>query len=493
MEVGIAKRSRMLLLLSSVVALTTSACGRSSRDAQSQAPVHGHQHAGVGYSSTPTYPNPGSDYASAGGYPIPESPQHEAGQTVDSDQIYVTEQNYAETETEVPDQLGYETLSNNERVTVVTYVHTYPEAIDTYPRVYWAGRWYYNVHGSFVWWDPYFDSWCYYWGPPVPLIAVWNYHYPWVAFHWGVGYYGPSWYWGGVGYYGYHAYGRPPTHYQPPVANAGGPRPQHSPNQSSGSPKPPSSGGKRPIAANKPAPGTAAGNRPSAASKPTTGTAAGGTAAGNRPSTVNKVKPGPRPTTGKRPVAANRPQPGPRPTAGKKPVRPRPPNAGTSAGKRPNVASGGGTPPSWAPPKARPRPPAANSRPRPSASSQPRPSGPPPGWGKAPSGWTKRPSSTTYKVVTPNRRPQNGRPQPASRPNSGKSPQARPNSGKRPSSSKRPPSRTYKTPSRGRRPAPSTRPNSRPRPQTRPAPRPRPQTRPAPRPRPTPSRSRKRG
>ena len=69
--------------------------------------------------------------------------------------------------------VGYESLSSGDKVYVVTYVHTYPEPIDTYPRVYWSGRWYYNVNGDFVFWSPAY-GWVYYWGPPLPLVACWN-------------------------------------------------------------------------------------------------------------------------------------------------------------------------------------------------------------------------------------------------------------------------------------------------------------------------------
>jgi hypothetical protein len=155
--------------------------------------------------------------------------------------VYVQDQYFADPFEQQPaEMIGYETMSTGEQVVVVTYVHTYPEAIETFPRVYWAGRWYYNVHGSFVFWDPYWSVWSYYWGPPAPLVVCWNYHYPWVAYSWGVGYYGPGWYWGGVGYYGYHAYGRPPDYWRPshsPNGDPGGPtggRPSTPPNNGGG-------------------------------------------------------------------------------------------------------------------------------------------------------------------------------------------------------------------------------------------------------------------
>jgi hypothetical protein len=156
--------------------------------------------------------------------------------------VYVDQQVYAQPVEQYPaEMLGYETMSSGEQVVVVTYVHTYVDPIETYPRVYWAGRWYYNVGGTFVFWDPYWNTWTYYWGPPAPLCIAWNYHYPWVAYSWGVGYYGAGWYWGGAGYYGWHAYGRPPSGWRPshgPNGDPGGPtdggRPSHSPNGDGG-------------------------------------------------------------------------------------------------------------------------------------------------------------------------------------------------------------------------------------------------------------------
>ncbi len=111
-----------------------------------------------------------------------------------------------------PEALGYEELSNGEQVVVVEYVHTYPEEIETFPQVAWAGRTYYNVHGDFVYWSDGW-GWCYYLGPPGPLVTYWNGYYPWAPYAWGVGYYGPGWYWGGVGMYGYHAYGLSVVHH----------------------------------------------------------------------------------------------------------------------------------------------------------------------------------------------------------------------------------------------------------------------------------------
>ena len=58
------------------------------------------------------------------------------------------------------------------------------------PSGYAKGRYYYNVHGDFVYYDPYWGTWVYYYGPPAPLVACWNGYYPWAPYYWGVGYYG---------------------------------------------------------------------------------------------------------------------------------------------------------------------------------------------------------------------------------------------------------------------------------------------------------------
>jgi hypothetical protein len=123
--------------------------------------------------------------------------------------VYVADQTYSEQVVEGRQVVGYDTLSDGTRVEVVTYVHTYPDPLDTFPRVYWGGSWYYNVNGDFVYWSPAYGGWVYYWGPPAPLVSCWNVYYPWAPYYWGVGFYGAGWYWGGVGYYGYHAYGVP--------------------------------------------------------------------------------------------------------------------------------------------------------------------------------------------------------------------------------------------------------------------------------------------
>ena len=121
---------------------------------------------------------------------------------------------YEEPPAEAPQgAVGYETLSDDTKVVVVQYVHTYPEPLDTFPRVYWSGRWYYNVHGDFVYYSDWYGGWVYYYGPPAPLVAYWNSYYPWAPYYWGMGYYGAGWYWGGVGVYGYHAYGLPVVHH----------------------------------------------------------------------------------------------------------------------------------------------------------------------------------------------------------------------------------------------------------------------------------------
>ena len=189
----------------------------------------------------PAYADPAyAQQAYAQQYQAGDLPRQDAGY----DDIYVQGQTYAQPTQEMPELVGYDAMSNGEQVAVVYYVHTYPEAIETFPRVYWAGRWYYNVQGSFVFWDPYYGSWCYYWGPPAPLVVAWNYHYPWVTYSWGVGYYGAGWYWGGVGVYGYHSYGRPSHHWHDHYG-----RPSRSPNADPGGPTgggpsvPPNNGG----------------------------------------------------------------------------------------------------------------------------------------------------------------------------------------------------------------------------------------------------------
>ncbi|MBC8068982.1 MAG: hypothetical protein IAG13_11665, partial [Deltaproteobacteria bacterium] len=132
------------------------------------------------------------------------------------DDIYVADSTYVErttttttTTTTDGNPIGYDTLSDGTKVEVVTYVHSYPEPIETFPRVYWGGRWYYNVNGDFVFFNDTYNGWSYYWGPPAPLVSCWNGYYPWAPYYWGSGFYGAGWYWGGVGYYGYHAYGLP--------------------------------------------------------------------------------------------------------------------------------------------------------------------------------------------------------------------------------------------------------------------------------------------
>lgn len=143
------------------------------------------------------------------------APRTVIAQPGDYDDIYVTQSTpaaapvNASADPSQPPALGYDTLSDGSQVQVVTYVHTYPDPIDSYPRVYWGGNWYYNVNGDFVFFSPAYGGWVYYWGPPAPLVACWNGYYPWAPYYWGVGFYGAGWYWGGVGYYGYHAYGVP--------------------------------------------------------------------------------------------------------------------------------------------------------------------------------------------------------------------------------------------------------------------------------------------
>ena len=248
--------SRLTLVTAALVALVSlSGCSRANSRA----------------TANPTYAPPNAVAYQQANYQTGDLPR---ANTAYAD-VYVQDQYYAPATAGYPtDTLGYETLSTGDQVAVVTYVHTYPEAIETFPRVYWAGRWYYNVQGSFVFWDPYWDTWAYYYGPPVPLVYTWNYHYPWVAYSYGVGYYGAGWYWGGVGYYGYHAYGRPPDYW----------RPSHNPNADPGGPT--------------------AGSRPTAHPNPPVDTTPGVVAAGNRDVQAPNL-PGSAPAKpGRAPVAA---------------------------------------------------------------------------------------------------------------------------------------------------------------------------------------------
>ncbi len=145
--------------------------------------------------------------------PATESPETRtvAAAPAPEQPVYIQSSRYVEEPPpDTPEVIGYETLSDGNEIGVVTYVHSYPDPIDTYPRVYWAGRWYYNINGDFIYYSNYYGSWCYYYGPPRPLVVVWNWYYPWAPFYWGMGYYGGGYYWGGVSIYGYHAYGLPP-------------------------------------------------------------------------------------------------------------------------------------------------------------------------------------------------------------------------------------------------------------------------------------------
>lgn len=158
---------------------------------------------------------------------------------------------------EYPDAIGYEELSNGEQVVVVEYVHTYPEEIETFPQVVWAGRTYYNVHGDFVYWNDGW-GWCCYLGPPAPLVVYWNGYYPWAPYAWGVGYYGPGWYWGGVGMYGYHAYGLSVVHqhHHHHHYHTNNSRPGRDPRPARVTRVPPSSGGAAgPVHKGEPVPG----------------------------------------------------------------------------------------------------------------------------------------------------------------------------------------------------------------------------------------------
>ncbi|TPV95306.1 MAG: hypothetical protein B7733_10665 [Myxococcales bacterium FL481] len=189
--------SRLIVPLT-VLALAALACGgRQARTVSPQPapPPAAHSSAYVAVADRPAAP--------------PPQPRYEPVEIVGQTSVAGSQ--------EIPDLVGYQTLSDGSEVQVITYVHTYVEAVETYPRVNWAGAWYYNVNGNFVFWNNYWNGWCMYWGPPMGLVYAWNFYYPWVAFSWGVGFYGPGWYWGGVSHIGYHGYGAPPSYYRRPV------------------------------------------------------------------------------------------------------------------------------------------------------------------------------------------------------------------------------------------------------------------------------------
>ena len=78
------------------------------------------------------------------------APQGGQGQLVTAEPgefqgVYVDAQGYAEPTSDNPNLVGYDTLNSGERVQVVEYIHTYPDPIETYPQVWWSGRYYYNV------------------------------------------------------------------------------------------------------------------------------------------------------------------------------------------------------------------------------------------------------------------------------------------------------------------------------------------------------------
>ena len=115
------------------------------------------------------YATPGG--AQVNGYAVPGE-----GQVAADPNAVPVDPNAADPNAVPAGLVGYETLSDGKQVQVVTYVHSYPEPIETYPRVYWSDRWYYNVNGNFVFYSPYYGGWAYYWGPPRPPI------YPWIGY-----------------------------------------------------------------------------------------------------------------------------------------------------------------------------------------------------------------------------------------------------------------------------------------------------------------------
>ena len=173
--------------------------------------------------------------------------------------------------------VGEEILSDGAKVQVVTYVHTYPQPIETYPRVYWSERWYYNVNGNFVYYSPYYGGWCSYWGPPSPLIYSWNMYYPWAPYSWGMGYYGHGYYWGGAGYNGWHSYGQPPAAYRPTQqANVGGPTGSGRHNTQASNGGPTGGGNGQPFDAKRPNAGQAGAGRPGREPGPSSARRTGG-------------------------------------------------------------------------------------------------------------------------------------------------------------------------------------------------------------------------
>ncbi len=194
--------------------------------------------------ATPTGAPQPHGYAAPGEVVVAADPNAVAGApvAVDPNAAPVASGAAGEVVADPTDLVGYETLSDGSKIKVVTYVHTYPEPIESYPKVYWSERWYYNVNGNFVFYSPYYGGWTYYWGPPYPLVYAWNGYYPWAPYAYGYGYYGRGYYWGGAGYHGWHAYGAAPSNYQPinrpSSPSRGGPSggDRHSMNASQGGP-----------------------------------------------------------------------------------------------------------------------------------------------------------------------------------------------------------------------------------------------------------------
>ena len=195
--------------------LTAAGCAASSHgDATMRAGTQQQAYASV-------YTNPGAASLQTSGTAVVSDtnapPPSYATQAAQFEQVGVIDSSYAEPTQDLPNLVGYENLSSGDRVPVVVYVHTYPDPVETYARVRWSGRWYYNVQGSLVYWSEFYGGWVAYYSPPIYLTWAWNWHYPWISYGWGCGYYGCGWYWGGAGYYGWHAYGRPPGWYRPGV------------------------------------------------------------------------------------------------------------------------------------------------------------------------------------------------------------------------------------------------------------------------------------
>ena len=109
---------------------------------------------------------------------------------------------------ENPNLVGYEIFGTGRkptRVSVSAYRGKSVRELERYPKLQWLGVTYYNVDGNFVFVSS-DETPRYYWGPPRALVDAWNERCPSARFEPGIGFYGESWYWGGVGSFGFHAF-----------------------------------------------------------------------------------------------------------------------------------------------------------------------------------------------------------------------------------------------------------------------------------------------